>query len=51
MYVKIAPPPALWSHHTRDDCDIVKLESTLSLYEVAFTFTGVIHHFNKIESP
>lgn len=50
MYVKI-PPPALWSHHTRDGRDIVKLESTLSLYEVAFTFTCVIHHFNKIESP
>lgn len=30
---------------------IVKLQSALSLYEVAFTFTGVIHHFNKIESP
>lgn len=51
MYVKIDPPPALWSHHTRDGRNIVKLESTLSLYEVAFTFTGVIHHFNKIESP
>lgn len=48
---KNCPPPALWSHYTRNGCDIVKLESALSLYKVAFTFTGVIHHFDKIESP